>query len=188
MKLSLRQLQPADITTITHYWLTSDAAFLEGMGVDLTKLPSPEEWSQMLTEQINTPLAQKQSYCLIWEVDGNAVGHSNVNKIVWGEEAYLHLHLWFPEGRKSGFGTELLKRTLPHFFLDLHLQRIYCEPYALNPAPNKTLEKVGFHLEKEYITTPGWINFEQPVKRWVMHRVQFEALYGPLQDLPVPTA
>jgi hypothetical protein len=43
---------------------------------------------------------------------------------------------------------------------------LYCEPYALNPAPNKTLEKLGFKFLKTYTTIPGWINFEQEVNLW----------------------
>lgn len=56
--------------------------------------------------------------------------------------------------------------TLPYFFNKLQLKRLYCEPYALNPAPNKTLEKVGFTFVKEHLTIPGSLNFEQPAKLW----------------------
>ena len=70
-------------------------------------------------------------------------------------------------------GLELVKLTLPHFFEKLKLRKLYCEPYALNPAPNKTLARAGFELMKEYTTTPGPLNFEQPVKLWQMTRKQF---------------
>ncbi|MGV3538797.1 MAG: GNAT family N-acetyltransferase [Rufibacter sp.] len=175
--LTIRSLQTPDISAITDYWLNSDAAFLQGMGVDLTKLPSREQWHQMLTDQINTPLEQKQSYALIWVLNGRAIGHSNTNKIRYGDEAYFHLHLWLPEFRKTGLGSVFVKLALRRFFQDLQLQRILCEPYALNPAPNKMLEKIGFDLVKEYVTIPGWVNFEQPVKRWQMTRERFERLY-----------
>jgi hypothetical protein len=59
---------------------------------------------------------------------------------------------------------------------DIPLKKLFCEPYALNPAPNKTLEKIGFEFVKEYITTPGWINFEQPVKLWMMDFEKFKTL------------
>ena len=58
--------------------------------------------------------------------------------------------------------------TIPCYFKNLQLKKLICEPYALNPAPHKTLEKLGFQFEKEYVTVPGSINFEQPVKRWVL--------------------
>ena len=70
-------------------------------------------------------------------------------------------------------GRQLVKLSLPFFFNLLHLERIWCEPYALNPAPNRTLEKVGFSFVKRYTTIPGSLNFEQEVNRWVLEREDF---------------
>jgi RimJ/RimL family protein N-acetyltransferase len=165
-ELSVREMHKSDIDSIIHYWLGADTSFLEGMGADITKMPSREEWAEMLEEQVRTPIKEKKSYCIIWLLGGVPVGHSNINKIVYGEEAYMHLHLWKSNLRKKGIGTELVRLTLPYFFENFKLKILYCEPYALNPAPNKTLQKAGFELVKEYTTIPGWINFEQPVKRW----------------------
>ena len=110
---------------------------------------------------------------MIWQMDNEPIGHCNVNKIKFGEEAYMHLHLWNSDGRKKGMGAELVKMSLPYFFEKLELKKIYSEPYALNPAPNKTLVKAGFTFVKEYITTPGFLNFEQPVNLWELTYEQF---------------
>ena len=174
--LSVREIRQQDIEPITKYWLGSDAAFLQGMGVDVEKIPGKEKWKEMLMEQLGQSIEEKKSYCIIWQVDENAVGHSNINKIIIGEEAYMHLHIWSAEIRKKGFGTELIRLTLPYFFEKFRLKKLYCEPYALNPAPNKTLEKTGFRFVKEYITTPGWLNFEQPVNRWELTYDQFKKM------------
>jgi hypothetical protein len=45
---------------------------------------------------------------------------------------------------------------------------MYCEPYADNPAPNRVLVKTGFRFIARYRTTPGVINFEQEVNRYVI--------------------
>ena len=164
--LSVREMQAPDIELITRYWLTADPDFLVGMGVDLTKMPSKENWLQMLSEQLEQSYSEKKSYCTIWLVDQEPVGHSNVNKIKFGEEAFMHLHLWKPTLRMKGFGEQLVKKSLPYFFKNMQLKKLYCEPYALNPAPNKVLEKLGFSFVKEYQTIPGWINFEQLVNLW----------------------
>ncbi|HWY34787.1 MAG TPA: GNAT family protein, partial [Nitrosopumilaceae archaeon] len=102
------------------------------------------------------------------------IGHSNVNKIVFGEEAHMHLHIWSEDVRKKGVGAELVKLTIPYFFENLKLKKLYCEPYALNQAPNKTLQKVGFEFVKKYRTTPGWLNFEQEVNLWVIYPDKFK--------------
>lgn len=164
--LSVREIQEQDIDLIIQYWLAADKQFLQGMGVDITKMPNKVEWKNMLTEQLSQSYEEKKSYCIIWQIDEIAVGHSNINKIKFGEEAYMHLHLWQTDKRQKGVGAALVKLTVPFFFDNYQLKKLYCEPYSLNPAPNKTLAKVGFEFVKEHVTTPGWLNFEQPVNLW----------------------
>jgi len=175
-KLSVRPIAAEDIEHITNYWVNADAAFLLGMGAEISKIPAGEDWKTMLAEQIGQPFAEKKSYCIIWEINGQAIGHCNVNKILFGNEAYMHLHVWNTAVRMKGNGAALVRMSIPYFFTDLQLRMLYCEPYALNPAPNKTLEKVGFELLKEHVTTPGFLNFEQPVKLWGLSREQYENL------------
>ena len=88
----------------------------------------------------------------------------------------MHLHLWQRQLRRHGTGTKLLALTVPRLFHTLQLRRLYCEPYALNPARNAALARVGFELVKEHRTVPGSINFEQPVKCWVMTRERLDTL------------
>ncbi len=175
-QISVRELTTSDIDLIADYWLKSDPDFMVGMGVDLAKLPSREGLTNMLQAQINLPMEQKQAYALIWEIDGKPVGHSNVNGIEYGKQATMHLHLWNSVNRKRGLGSELLIKSLPFYFDNLKLDVLYCEPYALNPAPNKTLEKIGFEFEKRYTTIPGSLNFEQEVNRWKLTREKYNTL------------
>ncbi len=168
--LSIREITAADVPLITRYWLDAEPAFLTGMGVDLAKMPAEHEWHAMLTEQVNTPIPDRKSYALIWLIDGVPSGHCNINKIIPGEEAYMHLSLWNTNSRKRGMGVELVRMSVPYFFKNYNLKRLYSEPYALNPAPNKTLAKAGFQFVHEVVTTPGSLSFEQPVNVWVMER------------------
>lgn len=164
--LSVREIEMEDIPRICNYWLHSEDDFLVNLGVDLSKIPSREELTQMLQSQIETSYDQKQSYALIWCLDDEPIGHCNVNNIEFGKLAYMHLHIWDIGKRRKGLGVALVNLSLPYFRKYLDLKKIYCEPYAINAAPNRTLEKVGFIFEKEYTTIPGSLNFEQPVKRW----------------------
>jgi ribosomal-protein-alanine N-acetyltransferase len=175
--LAVREIQKSDIDLLINYWLKSDADFMIGMGVDLAKTPNEEDLRKMLSAQLTQSYEEKQSYCIIWQLDDKPIGHSNINKIIFGEEAYMHLHLWKSDVRKKGMGTELVKLTISYFFKNMKLKRLFCEPYALNPAPNKTLEKLGFDFVKEHITIPGFINFEQPVKLWELSLEKFNSLH-----------
>jgi RimJ/RimL family protein N-acetyltransferase len=133
----------------------------------------------MLSEQISQAYEVKQSYCIIWLHNNQPIGHSNVNQIVFAQEAYMHLHIWKQYERQKGIGTTLVQQTLPYFFKNLQLQMLYCQPYALNPAPNKTLPKLGFEFVKQYKTVPGWIGFEQDVNLYQLTKEKFEKLYTP---------
>lgn len=166
--VSVREIQNKDIDLLVDYWFNADSEFLKSMGADKDKLPTRNSFVQMLKKQISLPIQDKKSYALIWEIDGKQVGHSNVNNILYGKEATMHLHLWNLESRKKGVGTKLLQRSLRFYFEKLELDKLICEPYAFNPAPNKTLEKLGFEFVKKYRTIPGSLNFEQEVKRWEM--------------------
>ena len=179
LRISVREIELRDIEHLEDYWLNSEPAFMIGMGVDLKKLPTREGLRKMLSEQIETPYELKDSYALIWEINGKEAGHSSVNKIIFGKEAYMHLHLWKGYYRKKGLGTELVKKSLPFYFENLKLEQLVSEPYALNPAPNRTLEKIGFEFDKRYVTVPGWLNFEQEVNRWRMTRDTFEKKWSP---------
>lgn len=173
INLSVRQQELSDIDNIVDYFLKSKPEFLTGMGVDLGKLPSRYDWIQLLTSNFNLPNKEKKFYYLIWILDGLPIGHCNINKIVFGEEAYMHLHVWNLKNRKQGLGLQFVKQSIPHFFNQFGLQKLYCEPYSLNPGPNKILEKLGFVFEKSYETVPGWINFRQVVNSWYMKVDQF---------------
>ncbi|MCB9448282.1 MAG: GNAT family N-acetyltransferase [Flavobacteriales bacterium] len=174
--LHVRELTETDLPLLLDYWFKNDDAFLEGMGVDLAKMPTREEFSNMLQSQLQLPVEVRRSFALIWEADGQPVGHSNTNPTRFGEDAYMHLHLWKSNIRRQGLGAELVRLSLSHYFKKLNLKTLYSEPYALNPAPHCVLEKVGFRFVKEYVTTPGFINFEQPVKRWELTRKAWSEL------------
>jgi ribosomal-protein-alanine N-acetyltransferase len=53
-KLSVREIQTSDIEHVIQYWLGSDHNYLEGMGVDVKKLPAREQLNGLLMKQINS--------------------------------------------------------------------------------------------------------------------------------------
>ena len=164
--LTAREANQKDIELIADYWFTADEAYLKAMGIDTAKMPSRADFSAMLTTQFSLPYNQKKAYAIIWMADDEPIGHSNLNPVEFGDHAYMHIHIWNTKYRRMGYGTELIKLSLPYFFKNMALKKIYCQPYALNPAPSKTLEKAGFKFVKEHTTKPGSITFEQPVILW----------------------
>src|SRR5688572_4284888 len=120
--LSTREIQPGDVPLIVNYWQHADPAFLLGMGVDLNKMPPADQLHTMISEQLSQSYNQKKAYAIIWLIDDQPAGHCNVNKIIFGDEAYMHLHLWNSDTRQKGSGVELVKMTIPYFFKNLELK------------------------------------------------------------------
>jgi len=171
--LSVREAGENDLERIVDYFCNADKDFLLGMGVEPLKLPQKDEWLKLLFHESQRCLMNKKIFYVVWLFNNIPVGHSNINKIIWSEEAYMHIHMWDSSNRQNGIGVKFIELSLPHFFDNFVLKRLYCEPYALNPSPNKTLKKIGFEFLREYVTIPGWIQFEQPVNLWVLSYDRF---------------
>lgn len=166
--LSVKELKEKDINLIADYWFTATPEHLKSMGVDPAKMPQKDDFKAALLTQLTLPFEEKKAYAVIWYVNNEPVGHSNVNPLQYGDHAYMHLHIWSKDYRSNGYGSEFIKMSVPYFFNNLKIKTLYCQPFAHNPSPNRTLEKSGFTFVKEFTTTPGAITFEQPVKLWEM--------------------
>lgn len=113
------------------------------------------------------PNAEKERGYLAWACDGIPIGHASINKIRFGEEAFIHLHLWSAPRRRAGLGTILFQLSAERFARDFELRRLYCEPYVENPGPNRVLPRAGFRFVKRYRTVPGPLNYEQDVDQYI---------------------
>ena len=171
--LRVEEIGVEDIEALCNYWLDSSDEHLVAMGVDLQLLPSRDQLEGMLLNQINTPYDQKSSFALIAHQNDRRLGHCNLSNIQDGE-AYLHLHLWDADQRGKGHGTEMVRQSIPIFFDRIPIDTIWCMPYALNPAPARTLEKLGFEFLQRFTTVPGGINFEQEVNQYRLLRSEYE--------------
>jgi RimJ/RimL family protein N-acetyltransferase len=157
-----------DYERMVDYFLNADEAVLEGMGVDPTKLPQRDAWVESAMIDHARAEGEKDRSYLAWVYDGTLVGHSSINRIKVGEEAFIHMHLWTSGLRKAGLGTQFFQACAAEFMRQFRLKRLYAEPYAENPAPNRIVMKLGFRFVKRYRTIPGPINFEQDVNQYVL--------------------
>lgn len=165
--ISVKELSPKEVPYIVQYWSKASDQQLDKMGADRTKVPSSAELSSMLLASLKQDIEHRNSYCLIWFDGERPIGHCNTNPTVYGDHAYMHLHLWNIEDRNKGFGTEGVKLCAPRFMEKLNLKHLYSQPKSDNNPPNEVLRKAGFRYIKKYRTTPGSINVEQEVHLWV---------------------
>jgi RimJ/RimL family protein N-acetyltransferase len=170
MTLTVREMTLAETDLIIDYFHGSTPEHLEVLGVDPTRLPRPESWRERFTRECALAVEKRNALFVLWLSDDRAVGFSTSDKIIYGEQAGMHLHVTDPERRNRGVGAECVRRSAELYFERLKLKRLFCEPNAFNVAPNRALQKAGFKYLKTHMTVPGPFNFHQAVTRWVMER------------------
>jgi RimJ/RimL family protein N-acetyltransferase len=170
MNIRVREMQLAEVDLVIDYFHGSTAEHLETLGVDPTRLPSRSQWRQMYELDFAQPIEKRRNVLVLWESEATPIGFSSADKIVYGAQAYMHLHVVQPNKRQSGFGEVCVRKSVEIYFDLLKLERLYCEPNAFNVAPNRTLQKAGFKYVKTHNTVPGPLNFHQAVTQWVYDR------------------
>jgi RimJ/RimL family protein N-acetyltransferase len=170
MTLTVREMMGSEVDIIIEYFQSSTPEHLEMLGVDPTRLPAAESWRERLRRECALPIDQRSMVPVIWLSDDRPVGFSSSDKIFYGEQANMHLHVTEPHRRHQGIGVECVGRSVDIYFERLKLKRLFCEPNAFNVAPNRTLQKAGFKYLKTHMTVPGPLNFHQPVTRWMIER------------------
>ena len=176
--LSIRESTVNDFEKIINYFHASGEEHLLRMGVDASKLPERTAWLQLLKDEQEQSMENKKFFFVTWLLANTPVGHSSITKIIFGEEAYMHLHIWEAGKRQKGNGTKFVALSLPPYFKNFKLKKLYCEPNALNPSPNSTLKNLAFDFIQQHETTPGYLNFHQPVNKWCLDFEKFKLLYG----------
>ena len=170
MCLSVRAMTEPEVDLIIDYFHAAPREHLELIGVDPALLPEPQAWRSYYAATFQQPVETRETLLLTWLDDERPVGFSSADKIAYGDRAHMHLHVTTPGDRRRGLGVEAVKRSVALYFEQLKLKRLFCEPHALNAAPNRTLRSAGFRYLKTHITVPGPLNFRQPVTRWVITR------------------
>ena len=170
MTLTVREMMSSEVNIIIQYFQDSTPEHLETLGVDPSRLPPAQSWRERLQRECTLPIEQRAMMLVIWLSDDQPVGFSTSDKIRYGEQASMHLHVTEPERRHQGTGVECVRRSADIYFERLKLKRLFCEPNAFNVPPNRTLQKAGFKYLKTHMTVPGPLNFHQAVTRWVIER------------------
>ena len=166
----VRPMLLSETDLVIDYFLNATPAYLNSLGVDPARVPERAQWQARFEHQFALPIEQRSVLLVLWELNGEPTGFSSSDKIKFGEEAFMHLHVLHPERRQQGNGAIFVRQTASVYFDMLKIKRLFCEPYALNTAPNRTLQAAGFKYIKTHETVPGPMNFHQPVTRWMIER------------------
>jgi hypothetical protein len=168
--LVVREMRTSEVGVRIDYFHDSSDDHLRTLGVDRSLLLPREEWRSNCEEDDARPIEQRATYSLVWELDGETVGFSSADRITFGKEAFMHLHVVKPDPRRRGLRAQFVQISAGHYFRALQLDRLFCEPNAFNVAPNRTLQRAGFRYLFTHEDQPSPINFFHVTTRWVLER------------------
>jgi RimJ/RimL family protein N-acetyltransferase len=170
MSIHVREMTLVETPMVMNYFRSSTPEHLEMLGVDPSRLPDPAMWAERFKQLYALPIERRWAFFVIWQANGQNVGFSSCDKIAFGEQAYMHLHITQPDQRQRGVGEACVRQSVELYFSRLELKRLFCEPNSFNVAPNRTLQKAGFVYVKTHMTVPGPLNYHQAVTRWSIER------------------
>ena len=154
MILLAREMSLEETPIIVEYFHSSTPEHLELLGVDPARLPTKETWAAAFKAQYGLPLESRRGFFVTWLADQRPIGFSSCDKIVFGHQANMHLHITDPTLRQQGFGAALVSQSVDIYFRELKIRQLFCEPNAFNIGPNRTLQRSGFKYVKTYKTVP----------------------------------
>jgi RimJ/RimL family protein N-acetyltransferase len=169
----------SEVDVRIRYFHDASDDHLQLLGVDRTLLPEPRAWHTAHEADYARPLNERDNYLLVWLLDDAIVGFSSLDHIAIGDEAFMHLHIVDPSLRGRGLGASLVRLSATHYAETFGLVRLFCEPNALNAAPNRTLRRAGFTYVLSRFGTPGPFNFPQVTTLWVLQSEMAASCNGP---------
>ncbi len=110
--LSVREMRLDELGVRIDYLHDSSDEHLRVLGVDQARLPTREAWRQHYAEAYVRPTRERENYSLVWELDGEVVGFSSVDRIAFGNEAFMHLHMLNATQREEGLGTMFVRNSV----------------------------------------------------------------------------
>lgn len=161
---------------LADYWVSLNSQEAFRIGVDTDEIPNKSTIIEMLKQQIALSKADKNTFILIWELNGVPVGHSNITPIEVGNSANVHFHIWESTIRNSGLGEKFMLLSIPIFVQEYRLDKLYGVFHKHNLAAEKLFQKLGFTQEDEYESRTGDWSFYQTVKKYVLNKEEFESL------------
>jgi RimJ/RimL family protein N-acetyltransferase len=171
--ITVRPMQLSEVEFVSDYFNDSTPEHLEKLGVDPSRIPRPSLWREQAADDFARCVQERRFYFVVWEHEGRRIGFSSIDKIKYGEHAFMHLHIVSPNDRAVGWGRIAVRKSIEIYLDQFQLRRLYCEPNAFNEAPNRTLQSAGFKYIKTHMTVPGPLNFHQAVNQWLLEAKSF---------------
>lgn len=187
--MEVRDVTEADIPLVLDYWFRSPPGFVEGLGVDLAKLPSEVDFAENLRRKIEAAGARFEPKeapmgvappsglnSLIILHDNRPVGMHTLNPWTRGDSGIFHAHIWDAAARGRGIGVRSYPLACRVFMTRFELRRILFKTPAQNVGAVRVKEKLGIRYVGDEIVDFGVIKAGTLARVFELTREEAESL------------
>jgi RimJ/RimL family protein N-acetyltransferase len=146
----LRDLTPADLPAIIHYWLSSPDEYVAFLGIDRQKLGGADDIRKRFSNSIRTGDPAQLTISLAITLDDRLVGYTLFVRHS-DDVNYSHWHLIVPELRAKGLSTALYPHRIKAYFDIAPISRLIHQTRTRNLGVNRMLDKF-FPIAETIIT------------------------------------
>lgn len=176
--ISVRDIQESDIPLLLDYWFRSPPGFIEGMGVDLAKMPTELEMRGNVTKRIrdNRVLPVSKLPILVITYDAKPIGVHNINPLIEADYGIFHAHIWNPTYRRQGLGLRSYPKACRLFMERFELKRILFKTPLQNTGSIRVKEKLGIRCIGEETVGFGIIKDGTRTKVFELNREELNLI------------
>jgi hypothetical protein len=149
-------LDPNDIDAIVQFWHGSGDEFLDFLGIDRSRLGTPEDTRQRFLRAIKTGDSNQSSLAFGITLNGSLVGYTLLNHYT-PESNYSHWHIIHPHLRGLGLSSALYPYRIKTYFENASIERLTHQTRTRNIAVNRMLDRWVPIAETCYVDDPDGV-------------------------------
>ncbi len=180
----LRDLTPADIPAIIHYWLSSTDEYFAFMGVDRQKLGSGDDIRKRFSDSIRTGDPSQPTMSLGITLDDQLVGYTLF--VRRSEDVnYSHWHIIVPGLRAKGLSTALYPHRIKAYFDIAPISRLIHQTRTRNLGVNRMLDKFFPVAETKVVDQPDGVALPGEFHLRYVRREDIPKIFARAEELRV---
>lgn len=149
----IRDIEDRDVGALVAYWHQSPHCFLSSLGVDLSKLRTPEETRVRFLASVARGDLPRDRVTFVVESERELIAYTNLN-IRSGDEAYAHFHVLRDSLWTRAASYVLFPSAINVFFEATQLNKILFQTSPENRNINRMLESFGVRCRRMHLEAP----------------------------------
>ena len=153
--LAVRDALPDDVDAYISYWHYEGDRVIDMLGIDRTKLGTPDDTRQRFFDMIRTPQALQKDALFTITLDGKVIGYTNINRY-GAVDNFAHLHPYRCAPRSALLGLAvLIGPGMDMYFSLFPIRRLILQTHPENQWINHALGLYMPPAETRHLAQPA---------------------------------